>query len=427
MIAEILCSQPIVCHSLTASSLWIAKLTIADFLHRIYSQMWTKKHDLGLKGIRYFLVLTFIGVVIATLAECQPFDHYWQVVPDPGKACRTGDAQLITMGVLDGITDLILVIFPLPIIFTSAMKLERKISLSLLFSMSLILVGITIYRVQATTSHHYEQRFRSLLASFEILAATGVANAIVLGSFLRDRGVKKNKFKMSNATADSNMEISVLDRPVLARTRSAQTHVRGMHSWGSDVDLVGDIGMRLGPEFHNEKPRVARPAPAVLPMQPLSKDGRTIQRDWAFDTAGRRRPSTDSEERDSSPHGRTRMLFDDLDSEPGSPGSPMTPGAVNFFDVGGLLDAPMPGSSRGLPRRRRQSSVSFAPLPTANSLTPLVPPEYRSDSPAISTNSSPIRTVMPPSALKGVREDKDLVIEHLPRVSGSSSENSLKK
>jgi len=380
-------------------------------------------------------MLSFIGVVIATLAECQPFDHYWQVVPDPGKACRCGDTQIIAMGVLDGITDFILVLFPLPIIFASNMKSSRKISLSLLFSMSLILVGITIYRVDATIKHHYEQRFRSLLASFEILAATGVSNAIVLGSFLRDRGVKKKKFKFSSTNNEANVEGSILDRPVLARTRSAQAHVRGIHSWGSDIDLVGDLGMRLGPEFHGEKSRIARPAPAALPLQPLSKDGRTIQKDWAFETATRRRMSQDSDIQDLGPYGPRRMQFDDLNSEPDSPHSLLTPGGVDFFDVGGLLNAPNPGSSRApLQRRRRQSSVSFAPLPTANSLTPLVPPDFRAGlggSPTASGNSSPIRTTMPPSILRGPREDTSIAEGDALRrdglsTSASSSDTNLK-
>lgn len=78
-----------------------------------------------LQFIRWFLVLTFAAVVIATLAECQPFAGYWQLIPDPGPRCRQGYAQLITMGSSDVITDLLLVCFPIPIIMKSAMTLKR--------------------------------------------------------------------------------------------------------------------------------------------------------------------------------------------------------------------------------------------------------------------------------------------------------------
>ena len=73
--------------------------------------------------------MTFIAVVIATLAECQPFNHYWQVVPDPGSKCRQGKAQLITMGTSDIITDLLIVGFPIPIVLKSAMATKRRVAL----------------------------------------------------------------------------------------------------------------------------------------------------------------------------------------------------------------------------------------------------------------------------------------------------------
>ena len=106
-------------------SLWIAKFTISEFLKRLTSQVWKRSYELGLRFIRYFLAVTFLAVVIATLSECQPFHHYWQIVPDPGPKCRQGVAQLITMGASDIITDVLLVIFPIPIVIKSNMAFRR--------------------------------------------------------------------------------------------------------------------------------------------------------------------------------------------------------------------------------------------------------------------------------------------------------------
>lgn len=113
-----------------SASLWIAKFTISEFLKRSTGQFWRRSYDLGLQFIRYFLVITFCGVVVATLAECQPFTHYWQVVPDPGPKCRQGYAQLITMGTCDIITDLLLVGFPIPVVIVSSMRMKRLASLA---------------------------------------------------------------------------------------------------------------------------------------------------------------------------------------------------------------------------------------------------------------------------------------------------------
>lgn len=106
-------------------SLWIAKFTISEFLKRLTNQVWKRSYERGLQFIRWFLVVTFIAVVIATLAECQPFNHYWQVVPDPGAKCRQGKSQLVTMGTSDVITDLLIVGFPIPIILKSTMAPKR--------------------------------------------------------------------------------------------------------------------------------------------------------------------------------------------------------------------------------------------------------------------------------------------------------------
>ena len=163
--------------------------------------IWRRSLRLFLQFLYYFLASTLVAVLIATLAECQPFDHYWQVVPDPGPQCRLGYANLITMGACDVITDILLVAFPIPLIVMSNMPMKRKVSLVVLFALSLILVGITCYRVPSVIQHNGSQQYRTLLASLEILAATAVSNAVVIGSFVRDKGVKKAKYKKAQGSA----------------------------------------------------------------------------------------------------------------------------------------------------------------------------------------------------------------------------------
>ena len=109
----------------TTNSLWIEKFTITEFFKRITVQFWKRSYELGITILRWFLFATFIAVVISTLAECRPFSHYYQVIPDPGPQCRQAYVQLITMGAADVLTDLLLVAFPVPIILRSAMKKMR--------------------------------------------------------------------------------------------------------------------------------------------------------------------------------------------------------------------------------------------------------------------------------------------------------------
>ena len=321
-------------------SLWTAKFTISEFLKRLFSQCWKPSAQRCLYLVRWFLGLTLVAVVISTLTECTPFNHYWQVVPDPGPQCRQGYVQMLTLGTSDMITDLVLVAFPIPILLQSNLPTKRlvilpiycegfptnnfysKVSLILLFGLSLVLVATTLYRIIITFDRHGNQQFRSLLASVEILAAAAVSNAIVLGSFVRDRGVKKQRFKYGSTSGSST-----LDRPSLARTR-ANTYIKN----DSEVDLFKGLGMRLGPEFDREKSSIARPAPVVMPLDlaPSSDDITPAPPSWTF-------PGREPPERDE-------IDFEILKLEkqrPPSPPSPpdiLTPRRMSFFDVGGLLE-----------------------------------------------------------------------------------------
>lgn len=189
----------------------------------------------------------------------------------------------------------------------------------LLFGLSLILIGITIYRVVAVIDRHSDQQFRSLVASLEILAAAAVSNALVLGSFVRDRGAKKQRFKFGSTGGSS------LDRGAVNR-RGALT----ARNWGSDADLVSDIGIRLEPELHAQELNVPRPAPVTTNSSTQTKGLTTnaATDNWKFPEPSKC-AATDEIETNSP----------NIDDEISLAKRPMpTPRQMSFFDIGGLLD-----------------------------------------------------------------------------------------
>lgn len=317
--------------------LWILKSTILEFFRRLTDVSWERAYQHALWGVRWTLILTFVAVVISDLAECQPFTHYWQVVPDPGAQCRQGYAQLITMAVCNVLTDLLLVFFPIPVILRSHVSWKRKLQLTLLFSLSLAVVGVTIYRVPHIIRQNGRQQSRSLMASVELIFATAAANALVLGSFVRDRGVKKQKFRRASA-ADSFDRGSNLRRPTLQR------------QWGSDEDLVRDMGIPVDPELQDRE--LSAPSPAPIIKTALGED---IER-WQFPT----RQRSNAERSDDSL----------LSQEPPKPNLLVTPRRVSFFDVGGLLDDSVGTSSASIRRGSHASSsteTAHPPPPVAAS------------------------------------------------------------
>lgn len=355
-------------------SLWIFKVAILEFFKRISDALSERFSQIAVLVIRGILVATFIAVVISDLTECQPFSHYWQVVPDPGGHCRQGFAQLLTMSVCNVFTDLLLVLFPIPIIFFSRQTVKRKVQLILLFSLSLGVVAVTIYRATRVIQEHGDQQLRSLIASVELLFATAAANSLVLGSFVRDRGVKKNKFR-AGSVVDSMERSSV----IRSRRPTANRH------WGSDEDLVRDLGLGVQPELRDAPDsfigddvmfggspggRTVRPAPILkvdgTAVHPLHDDhdntgegsshsggdsgvghGHNVVGDfsaWRFPENRRRSAATNSaQSAQSGLSGMTGQSDDDtlLARDPLSPASrnnsTSTPRKVSFFDAGNLL------------------------------------------------------------------------------------------
>ncbi|KAF4126636.1 integral membrane protein [Geosmithia morbida] len=372
---------------LYAATIWILKNTILEFFRRLTDLTWERSYHRTLVMIRWVLVLTFLAVIISDLAECRPFNHYWQVTPDPGPRCRQGYAQLITTATCNIVTDLLLVFFPIPIILRSHMKVKRKIQLTLLFSLSLAVVGITLYRVPHVIDEGGRQQYRSLLASVELIFATAAANALVLGSFVRDRGLKKQKFRQTSLT-DSLDRRSDGRRPALH------------HHWGSDEDLVRDVGIAIDPE-----------------LQSQTAANRNFDA-WAAD------PSQHGHHHHHHHHHRRRTSNADRSDDlllanneqqvsPKTESNHIFPRRVSFFDVGGLLEQGSGSSSRAAAAQAQRGSPS-------SSLAPPPPEPHPEPSPSL------------PAASNGLRRGSTALLQDLgglldPRRGSSASASQSRK
>lgn len=261
---------------------------------------------------------------MSNLAECRPFHLHWQVLPDPGGQCRQGYAQLLTMAACNVATDILLVVFPVPLIVRSRMRFRKKAQLILLFSLSLSVVALTLYRLPNILREHGRQQYRSLMASVEIIFATASANALVLGSFVRDRGVKKHKFHRPSV-AESLDPAANARRPTLRLL------------WGSDEDLFRDVGYGTDPGLWD--PPASPGSDFMSPLSPRSAHGIGLSSEGDASWQGLHGPRA-------------------LQQLP--PRAP--PRKLSFLDVGGLLDSPE------APRAATDSGPSRATQPPSASV-----------------------------------------------------------
>ncbi|KAF3016548.1 hypothetical protein E8E14_012335 [Neopestalotiopsis sp. 37M] len=76
---------------------------------------------------------TFLASIIAIYAGCRPLEKYWQINPDPGNSCQGAIADPIVWTTFSSsvITDLYLMMIPLPMLWGTTLKLAKKIGSTL--------------------------------------------------------------------------------------------------------------------------------------------------------------------------------------------------------------------------------------------------------------------------------------------------------
>jgi hypothetical protein len=238
------------------------------------------------------------------------------------------------MATADVITDCLLIIFPLTILVPSGMPLVRRFKLGTLFSISSVLIAITIMRVVSVVHHSGAQQRRTVYASGEILAAAAVSNAVVLGSFLRDRGVKKAKWRGSGMS-DSVHNASTTGTTVDPESRR-QTLGNLAGAGDSDEDLFRDLCYYRSTHSNpaDRENSLPRPAQAVTHEELERHDSRAVTR---VPSRPREASRSSSRMRGRSRVGKKASSGKLKGKEPVLPSTRLTK-TVTFSDPGGLLD-----------------------------------------------------------------------------------------
>jgi hypothetical protein len=87
----------------------------------------------GVYFTMFVVVGSCVGIVISLLAACKPFAKNIDVLVKDGQ-CLNKAALYIATGVLNIVTDIMVIILPIPMVLGLQMSKARKIMLILLFS-----------------------------------------------------------------------------------------------------------------------------------------------------------------------------------------------------------------------------------------------------------------------------------------------------
>ena len=79
------------------------------------------------------------GILASTVtwAYCVPIPYAWDLTI-PGGHCANRSAGYLAVGVLDAVTDLLILVLPLPMIFKLQISRMKQISLAVIFSIAIL-------------------------------------------------------------------------------------------------------------------------------------------------------------------------------------------------------------------------------------------------------------------------------------------------
>ncbi|CAH0052573.1 unnamed protein product [Clonostachys solani] len=176
--------------------LWCLKLCLLSFYTRFVDPLeWGKK---VITTLRWVICLTFIAVLISTVAECHPLQFRALV-------------NLLVMAVFNIITDIALIILPFPMLRNVRLDRKSKIQLSFLFGIGFVVVVITILRIPLILINSVSQQSRSLWASIETLCACIVANTAFFYTLVKDlQGRHSHSKSSSNHVVGGNFYLQSL-------------------------------------------------------------------------------------------------------------------------------------------------------------------------------------------------------------------------
>ncbi|KAK0609646.1 hypothetical protein DIS24_g12289 [Lasiodiplodia hormozganensis] len=130
---------------LYASIVWSLKFNMLFFYRRITRGLWVEKLIIPAIAV---VAITGTTVLLVFTCTCRPFHKLWQVWPDPGHHCEPQNyVFFLSVLTMNMVTDLIIMLIPLPVITNVQVSLPQRLGLYLLFGLGIFCMIAAVLRV----------------------------------------------------------------------------------------------------------------------------------------------------------------------------------------------------------------------------------------------------------------------------------------
>ncbi|KAI9846022.1 MAG: hypothetical protein M1838_001472 [Thelocarpon superellum] len=124
----------------------LAKVTLLLLFHRLATTAWQRKVFLG---VMIFIILYTIAMFFALIFSCHPVAYFWDLTISGGY-CVNRTAILIFMAVMNVLTNFVILLLPVPLIWRLRLSRGGKAGVTVMFLVGLLDCAVSIVLVQTT-------------------------------------------------------------------------------------------------------------------------------------------------------------------------------------------------------------------------------------------------------------------------------------
>ncbi|ROW15995.1 hypothetical protein VPNG_02566 [Cytospora leucostoma] len=156
----------------------LVKISILDFLLSIFSI-----HD-NFRITAFVLmgatVCYGLSCTVATLAACQPFEANWDKVSYPSYKCIDMSVFYIAQTATGAALDILILLTPIPIVWGMSGEMGRKVGLTFLFSVGILVCAISLVRLYYSTKANFILAYITEYAGIAVILSALEANLSIL-------------------------------------------------------------------------------------------------------------------------------------------------------------------------------------------------------------------------------------------------------
>ncbi|KAL3480503.1 hypothetical protein BJX99DRAFT_254493 [Aspergillus californicus] len=123
--------------------IWCLKGVLLCLYWKLTAGTW---HQNLVLGTSVFCVITWLACVLTHVCLCLPVYRNWQIQPYPGDHCTLRQPLYVEIAVLNVLSDVCILVIPIPILAKLQIPIQRKIVLAVMFSSGVFIMVCTILR-----------------------------------------------------------------------------------------------------------------------------------------------------------------------------------------------------------------------------------------------------------------------------------------